>query len=178
MNQQQVTYSYIWAFMKKILHRIILFLMFLILPAVYMHANAQQFDKASYYEVMRNGSIEAIDQQSMILLASSDENKDAYTGALLMKKAGLIKGASKKLNVFKEGSKKLEARIEKENKNAELRFLRLMIQEHAPGILNYRSDINADARIVHNSFKNFPPAVQAAVLDYRKQSNTLQQLNF
>lgn len=141
-------------------------------------AGAQQFDKAAYYQVMESGKLDAVENQLKIINSSANINRQAYSGALLMKKAGLIKGPGKKLNVFKDGHSKLEAAIEKEKANTEWRFLRLVIQEHAPKILNYRGDIEEDARVVHQDFKNLSPELQAAILDYRKQSDTLQKLNF
>lgn len=137
-----------------------------------------QFDKAAYYQVMENGKLDAVDKQLKIISTTPDINREAYGGALLMKRAGLIKGPAKKLNVFKDGHSKLESAIEKEKSNTEWRFLRLVIQEHAPKILNYRGDIDEDARLVHQSFKNLSPALQTAILDYRKQSDSLQKLNF
>jgi hypothetical protein len=164
--------------MKKILKGGIVFLAILFF-AGFTTANCQQiFDKSAYYNVMKNANIEAIDQQIKIIEAADGINKEAYTGALLMKKAGIVAGPSKKLNVFKTGHKKLEAVIEKEKQNAEWRFLRLLIQEHAPKIVNYRGNINEDAVFIQNNFKKLSPEVQAAVLDYRKHSNTLQSLNF
>lgn len=136
------------------------------------------FDKAGYYKVMESGDAAAIDQQIKIIDNTEKINKEAYTGALLMKKASLIKGAAKKLNIFKEGHKKLETAIERDNANTEWRFLRLIIQEHAPKMLKYRNDISKDAAAIQSGFKKLSPEVQAAVLDYKKNSSSLQSLQF
>lgn len=141
-------------------------------------AMAQAFDKAAFYKVMENGNADAVDRQLKIIETSTNINKGAYSGALLMKKAALIKGASKKLNVFKDGHTKLEAAIEKDKDNVEWRFLRLIIQENAPKILNYKSDKKEDAAIIQHSFKKLSPDVQSAVMDYRKHSDTLQTFIF
>jgi len=58
-----------------------------------------------------------------------------------MKKAGLVAGVGNKLKVFKTGLQELEASIKQDNTNAEYRFMRLMIQENAPGILGYKKEI-------------------------------------
>ena len=136
------------------------------------------FDKAGYYKVMESGDPAAIDQQIKKIENAEQINKEAYTGALLMKKASLVKGAAKKLNIFKDGHKKLEAAIEKDNSNTEWRFLRLIIQEHAPKIVNYRSDISKDAAAVQAGFKKLAPEIQSAILDYKKNSASLQSLQF
>lgn len=158
----------------------IIYLLCFLMQGLFCQAKGPQqgFDKTAYYKVMENGNIDAIDKQLKIIETTSNINKEAYTGALLMKKADLVKGASKKLSVFKAGHQKLEAAMEKDNENAELHFLRLIIQEHAPKIVNYRSDIKKDAEIIHGSFKKLSPEVQSAVIDYRKHSDTLQSLNF
>lgn len=153
-------------------------MLFFLLPVISARAQQGGFNKEAYYQVMENASVETVDKQLKIIETSSGINKDAYRGALLMKKAGVIKGASKKLNTFKSGHKQLEAAIEKENENGEWRFLRLMIQENAPKILGYRSDIDKDATYIHSAFKKLSPEVQSAVMSYRKQSNSLKKLNF
>ena len=146
---------------------------------LFIEAKAQQgFDKAAFYKVMENGKLDAVEEQMRIIVSVAGINKDAYSGALIMKKAGLVKGPSKKLSVFKEGHKKLEAVIKADEANIEWHFLRLIIQEHAPKMLGYHDDIKKDAELVHTNFKKLSPEVQAAVLDYRKQSDTLQPLNF
>nr|AUN35607.1 hypothetical protein [uncultured bacterium] len=164
--------------MKIILNQAIIYT-FVFLLSSFTKAKCQQgFDKAAYYKILENASIDAVEKQIKLIEAATGINKDAYIGALLMKKAGIVKGPSKKLNVFKDGNKRLEAAIKADQQNAEWRFLRLIIQEHAPKILGYRDDIKNDAAFVHMNFKKLSPEVQTAVLDYRKHSNTLQPLNF
>src|SRR4051812_40440000 len=126
--------------MKKFLKRGGTLLFILVIQLFFTEAKCQGFDKATYYKVLANGNAETIDKQVKIINATPNINKEAYTGALLMKKAGIVKGPAKKLNNFKEGHNQLEAAIEKDNQNAEWHFLRLIIQEHAPKIVNYRSD--------------------------------------
>ena len=145
-----------------------------------MNATAQQknFDKLAFYQVMEKAGSEELDNEIKLIASTTGINKDAYTGALLMKKAGFEKGAAKKLNVFKQGHVKLEAAIKKDQQNAEWRFLRLIIQENAPKVVKYRSEIKSDAAYIQSSFKGLSSDVQSAVMDYRKHSNTLQNLNF
>src|SRR5271155_1315581 len=95
----------------------------------------QPFDKASFYASIQSKNLDDVNAQLKTIEASSIPEKDAYNGTLLMRKAGLVKGASNKLNLFKKGHKILEASIQKNETNAEFRFLRLVIQENAPGIL-------------------------------------------
>ena len=166
--------------MKTIIKRIHCFLPVLFAIILSLQASGQQaaFNKAVFYKVMQNGDEDMVDKMLTLIQSTPGINKQAYSGALLMKKAGLVKGPANKLSAFKEGHSKLEEAIEKENSNAEWHLLRLIIQEHAPRLLNYHGDINNDAAIVHNAYKKLSPEVQSAVMDYRKHSDTLQPLQF
>lgn len=137
----------------------------------------QGFDKARYYKVIATEDIELINVELEVIKNSSNTNKEAYEGALLMKKAGLVKGPER-LRLFKSGRSKLEASIKKDNNNAELRFLRVIIQEHALKIVNYRSDLPKDTEVIQSSFKRLSPVVQQAIIDYSKQSKALSAKEF
>ena len=127
---------------------------------------------------MASEDIKKVDQQINLLKKAKISEKNAYEGTLIMKKAGLVKGPAKKLNLFKEGHKQLEAAIAKDGNNAELRFLRLMIQEHAPGILGYKDDLDKDSAYIRQSFKKLPVEVQRAMMDYSKTSKVLRSEDF
>ena len=134
----------------------------------------QHFDKARYYEVIGKGSIPLINEELEILKNTAHASKEAYEGALFMKKAGLVKGAQK-LHLFKSGRLKLETSIKEQSDNAELRFLRILIQEHAPKIVNYRGDLEKDREMVKHAFNGLAPVVQKAILDYSKQSAVISE---
>jgi hypothetical protein len=132
----------------------------------------ESFNKTRYYEVMATEKMDAINEQLDVVKKTSRTDKDAYEGALLMKKAGLVKG-QERLRLFKSGRSKLESSIKKDNNNAELRFLRIIIQEHAPKIVNYRGDLQKDAQVIQSSFKSLSPVVQQAIVDYSKISKVI-----
>ncbi|WP_374951572.1 hypothetical protein [Mucilaginibacter sp.] len=137
-------------------------------------AHAQQkFDKAEFYSTMAKGDLTAIESQIEVIKTSPQGNKEGYEGALLMRKAGLVKGAKKKLGFFKEGRIKLETAILASPDNTELRFLRLAIEENAPKIVKYRKDIEQDKLFIQKNFKSQPQAVQHAIMDYTKKSRVL-----
>ena len=127
------------------------------------------------YKALSSRNVEVIQTQINKVQQSDLELKQAYEGALLMKKSGLLKGPAKqKLAVFKSGRLKLEAAISKEPHNAELRFLRLIIQEHAPKVVKYHNDIKEDAEMIKNQFNNFPVSLQQIIIDYSKHSTALK----
>ncbi len=68
----------------------------------------------------------------------------------------------------------LEAAIKDYPENAEFRFLRLMIQEHAPGILGYKNDLEKDSEFIQKSYKSLPDELQQIMVDYSKKSKFLK----
>ncbi|HTI58842.1 hypothetical protein [Mucilaginibacter sp.] len=135
----------------------------------------QKFEKAAFYAVMKSGDIAAIDNEIQNLSTAPEKDRDGYTGALLMKKADLLRKNKDKLKSFKEGRIKLETALIAEPDNTEFHFLRLTIEEHAPRIVKYRSDIEKDKAFVIKNFKNLSPAVQHAILDYCSNSKVLHK---
>jgi len=132
------------------------------------------FDRKDFYLAMRGNNEEAVNKQLALVKLAALPEKSAFEGALLMKKAGLVGGPGKKLSLFKDGHKKLESVLSKDSSNTELRFLRLMIQEHAPGILGYKKELQKDKIFIRTHYKKLPPAVQEAVTDYSKESKILK----
>ena len=88
-------------------------LLFCFLACATVWAQNAEFNKTAFYKVMENSSVESIDQEIKKVESTADNYKDAYTGALLMKKSGLIAGAAKKLNVFKQGHKNWKLPLKK-----------------------------------------------------------------
>jgi hypothetical protein len=138
----------------------------------------QKFEKSAFYEVMDSGDVTALNNQIEIVKASSLNNKEGYEGALLMRKAGKVRGPKKKLGFFKEGRIKLETAILADTDNTEFRFLRLAIEENAPKIVKYRNDIEKDKLIIQKNFKTLPQSVQHAIINYCKKSKVLHAEDF
>ena len=150
----------------------------ILFSAITVKGNTQKttFDKPAFYSAMAANNLEAVNTQLIIIKAAFITEKDAYEGALLMKKAGMVTKAKEKLSLFKTGRLKLEAAIKKDNENAEFNFLRLIIQEHAPKIVDYRSDIENDISAIRSNYKTLAPAVKQAISDYSKKSKVLNRL--
>lgn len=135
----------------------------------------QKFEKAAFYAVMKSGDIAAVDNEIQNLPGAPAKEREGYNGALLMKKAGLLKRNKEKLKSFKEGRIRLETAIAADPDNTELHFLRLIIEEHAPKIVKYRSDIEKDKAMIVKNFKSLSPAVQHAIEDYSSSSKVLHK---
>ena len=151
---------------------------FLTSVATFSQENTSGFSRKEFYTTMANENSQKIDEMIDLLKKSVVSGKNAYEAALLMKKAGLLNGAGKKLTLFRQGRKQLDAEITKDNENAELRFLRLMIQEHAPGILGYRDSLQKDSAYIRQYFKKLPVEVQQAITEYSKTSKILRSDDF
>ena len=158
----------------------LLFTVLLLCTAQSPHAQTgtTAFNRAAFYTALASDNISAIQKQLDILSQSLQDEKEAFEGALMMKKAGLIKGASHKLKAFKAGREKLENMLDKYADNAEYRFLRLMIQEKAPKILGYDKQLEEDQKYVVEHFKTIPEATQKAILNYSKSSKVLSPADF
>ncbi|KYP14770.1 hypothetical protein [Flavihumibacter sp. CACIAM 22H1] len=126
------------------------------------------------YEGLASRESSLIDAQLKKLENSNSPADYAYTGALLMKKADVVKGPANKLETFRAGKEKLEKAIQEDNENVEFRFLRLLIQENAPGILGYDKNIAEDASLVAEKFNELPKEVKEVVQSYSKSSRALR----
>ena len=131
-------------------------------------------NRPAYYHAMRLDKKDLVNQQLKKLKSEPLETRQAFEGALLMKKAGLAGIPIQKLNLFKQGHKELEAAIKREPKNVEFRFLRLIIQENAPGVLGYKDQLTEDSEYIKKSYKTLPDEVQRAIEDYSKKSKILK----
>lgn len=138
----------------------------------------QDFDRSGFYAVMASGNIKNVNEELILLNSASIIEKDAYEGALMMRKSGLIKIPAEKLKYFKKGRIKLETALLKDSNNGEYHFLRLTIQEHAPKIVKYRAELENDKQYILKSFKNLSPVVQQAIIDYSKNSKILKPEDF
>jgi hypothetical protein len=138
----------------------------------------QKFDKAEFYEVMKSANLETVNNELEAVKDAPEKDREGYEGALLMKKAALLKKPKDRLSFFKQGRIKLETAISADNDNTEFHFLRLAIEEHAPKIVKYHSDIEKDKAIVIKNFKTLSPIVRHAILDYCENSKVLHKEDF
>lgn len=133
--------------------------------------------KAAFYTALASSSVKTIDAQiSQVTGYTTAAEAPAFIGALEMRKAGLVTVPAKKLSIFKQGHKKLESVIKANPKEAEYRFLRLMIQENAPKSLGYSKNITEDSKLIRDQFASLPAVTQQSVKSYSKKSKSLSGL--
>ena len=154
--------------------KVTLNLLFLLLFSVAQGNSQNSIDRAVFYKVLASGNAAEIEAQLSIIKQSTISEKDAYEGTLLMKKAQVVIKPKDKLSFFKAGRTKLEASISAHKENTEYRFLRLIIQEHAPKIVKYRKNLEEDTELIRSKFKNLSPQIQQIITDYSKKSSILK----
>jgi hypothetical protein len=156
------------------MHLNLALLLFLVFPAAFKNDRPKPaFDRQAFYAVMSTGRIADVNRELELLKTTEVKEKQAYEGALLMRKAGLMKIPAEKLHFFKLGYMKLEPAIAADKENVELHFLRLTIQEHAPHIVKYYHQIDEDKAAVIKGYKTLPSEVKDAVMEYSKTSKVL-----
>jgi hypothetical protein len=156
----------------KFTHLLLIFCL-AVLQSVY--SNAQSLQRELYYKVLASNDTVVINKQ-LNLLAKSPTLK-AFEGALLMKKSSFFKSPNQKLKCFKKGHKMLETEIQAHANNVEYRFLRFMIQEHAPQLLNYNRNIQEDKKAILSNYKSLTAELKKAIEDYVRASSTHLTLN-
>lgn len=135
-----------------------------------------QIDKDNFYEALSSGEEDSIDKMlSKLESEKSTPKVNAYKGALTMKKAGFVKGVGGKVKTFKKGAHLLEDEIKSNPGNTEFRFLRLTIQEHAPGILKYNKEIDADKQAVVSGYARLDADLKNVIAGYAKDSKVLKE---
>ncbi|MCJ8208153.1 hypothetical protein MUY27_00445 [Mucilaginibacter sp. RS28] len=153
-------------------------ILFFILIATGFEVFAQKFSRAEFYQAMNAHDLNKVNELLTDVQAAPAKDRDAFEGFLLMVKAGLVKKPKEKLQYFKSGRIKFQTAFNADSSNAEFHFLRLAIQEHAPKIIKYRDNLNADRDYLKAHFKSLPLATQQAVIDYSKSSKILRPEDF
>lgn len=152
------------------------FVVLLFIVSTLNKAYCEQLNRTTFYKAMAAQSIEEVDDMLKTIKTLSFSGKDAFEGAMLMKKADLLKDKKQQLQLFKEGKTKLEKEIASSNQNCEYRLLRLMIQENAPSFLGYNKQIDEDVKFIRERYKESSGMVQNAAIDYSKHSKNLKLL--
>ncbi len=129
--------------------------------------NSKVYDAlASDSESLINKAIEALEGENDVL-------SKGYKGALYMKSAQFEFAPWSKLKRFKEGRVILESSISIQKDNAELRFIRLMIQENCPSMLGYSDSVSDDAKIILAGYEQMNESLKNRVREYANISKKL-----
>src|ERR1700690_403834 len=108
--------------MKLFLLSIFLFFSYLVMEAHILYRQpstvnrqpSNNLNRSAFYKAMQENNKDLVNGQLTELQTVPVNIRDAFTGAMLMKKAGLGGSPATKLHLFKEGHKMLEAAIKKD----------------------------------------------------------------
>lgn len=99
----------------------------------------------------------------------------AYKGAAIALKSRYATDAKTKKKLFIEGVKGVELALKNNPDNAEIRLIRLSIQENTPKILKYKAQIGEDKKILLDSFHQQTAALKAYIRKYANQSKVFSE---
>ncbi len=134
------------------------FLFLILLSVSTIAVNAQ--DVANLRNMMTKGAdsesiaISLVDQSKKAL---DNTKKPIYEAFYAMGNFLLAKHSSnpmKQFSYFKKGKNALDNAAKRDPKNLEIRFLRFMTQERAPGFLGYNKNLQADKTFILSEYKN------------------------
>jgi len=135
----------------------------------------QPSDRRSVYDALSEGNIQLLEENiSRYEELNRGALENAYLGALYMRSASFLRTPAEKSSVFKKGKSLLEEAISSHPQHAEMRLLRLMIQENSPPFLRYNNNINEDKQIVLQNFRRFDEALKQIIRDYANVSEALK----
>jgi hypothetical protein len=135
----------------------------------------KEVEKSDFYKAFSAPNEQEVDRMILILEKEKASSMNlAYQGALYMKKADFEKGAKDKIEIFKKGARILEEEIAKKPSNAELRFLRLAIQEHAPRILKYNKNLSEDKKVIIEGYGNLDAELKKIIKNYAASSAVIK----
>lgn len=83
---------------------------------------------------------------------TSVPTQKAYRGAALMVAAQFGSGIGGKLKLFREGKDLMAKAVQADPESVEVRFLRMTVQENAPGFLLYNDDLEQDKDFILGHF--------------------------
>jgi hypothetical protein len=133
--------------------------------------------RSHYYQVLNSSDLQSIDFQLDNIIGKPVNDSLAFSGALLMKKAGLMKSPGEKLSTFKDGRSRLEQSIKNDSSNIEYRFLRLIIQENAPSIMRYYINMEEDKNFILQKFSQVNSLLKREIVKYSSSSKSLKSAN-
>lgn len=99
----------------------------------------------------------------------------AYKGASITLQSKFTSGLKQKKQLFIEGATLVENAVKSSPENAEIRLVRLSIQENTPKILKYKANIEEDKKVIVDTFDKLPQDLKVYIREYVKQSKVFTE---
>lgn len=100
----------------------------------------------------------------------STPTHEAYYGAALALKANYGQNVREKKEFFVEAVENIEAAVNAEPNNVEIRLIRLSVQENSPRIVRYKTNMDEDKALILEGFDKLSAIVKRCVQDYVSNS--------
>lgn len=131
-------------------------------------------------EALRNSYAKAsqsnANTQSFINLAEKQSSSDAvttgYKAAAQIMEARITTEKGKRKSFVKSGATSLEKTIKSNPNNAELRLIRLSVQENLPKIVGYRGSLKDDKTFLINNYSKQNAGLKSYIKRFASQSKT------
>ncbi len=104
--------------------------------------------------------------------AGDNKTMLAYKGASIALKAKFASDRKTKKDLFTKGIQILEKALKADPNNAEIRLIRLSIQENTPKILNYKGNIQEDKQLILTTFDKQNKSLKEHLLTFINQSKS------
>ena len=124
----------------------------------FMNVRAGDIEKAplstSFFEASANQAKRAEFHDFLKSVKSKSTVLRAYYGASKALMAEVVSNPYSKLSYFKEGKELIEDAIKSDPNDAELRYVRFMIQQNTPDFLDYNGEMERDFAYLKTSIQN------------------------
>ncbi|RXR31570.1 hypothetical protein EQG68_09940 [Flavobacterium piscinae] len=146
---------------------------FAIVCLVFFSGNQELVTVRENY-ILASQSKEKAEEFNKLMVSYSGENKTllAYKGASIALKAKFASDRKTKKELFTKGITILEQAVKADSNNAEIRLIRLSIQENTPKILNYKANISEDKKLILTTFDKQNKALQEHLKSFIMQSKS------
>ncbi len=109
---------------------------------------------------------------SMANYTGDNKTMLAYKGASIALKAKFASERKTKKDLFTKGIQILENALKADPNNAEIRLIRLSIQENTPKIINYKGNIQQDKQLILTTFDKQNKSLKEHLLTFINQSKS------
>ena len=136
------------------MNRFLIIVSFFLLHTIPAKADFFKYD----IQYLRNNLTEILSKEEKIKSALNGISGDhsalgkAYKGLLISTLAEYAFWPNEKLSHFSEGKKMIEAAITENKNNAEIRFIRMLVQCKAPSFVGYHDQIPSDLQLIKTHF--------------------------
>jgi hypothetical protein len=125
----------------------------------------------------KNASDNKENAETFYELVQSKEYSDemlytAYDGASEIILSKYLGSNLEKLKYFNQGSEKIDAAVEADASNTEIRFIRLVIQMNTPKFLNYYENIHEDKEFLISHYPECSSSVRKMISEYASMSDS------